>query len=148
MTNGRIFFESVISWWEVHFDLYFFISGRCLWPPHEDLRDFNVVTIRRNSDYFAFFRESFSSWRYLALEFDFRVIISCQYFPPKAELAKARLHSTKTIVWVYTHDWSNHDVTNNWRKLFKGRFRSQVKTSHFLLSDSHALFTPWGFNNA
>ena len=33
----------------------------------------------------------------LALEFDFGVIISCQYFFPKAELTKVRLHSTRTI---------------------------------------------------
>ena len=94
------FFRSVISWWEVNFGLYFSIWGCCLWLPREESWDFNAVAIRPNSSFklfFSLFRESFFSWRDLALEVDFRVIISCQYFFPKAELTKARLHSTKTI---------------------------------------------------
>ena len=35
--------------------------------------------------------------------FDFEVIISCQYFFPKAELSKACLHGTRTVVRVYLH---------------------------------------------
>ena len=85
--------------------------------------------------------------------FGIRIWLSSHYqlpidFLPKAELTNARLHSTKTIVWVYTHDWSDHDVINTRRKLFKVSFMSRLEDSHLLLSGSHALFTPWGLNNA
>ena len=62
----------------------------------------SFVAFRGDTPHFFFLQRVVLFWRDLALEFDFWVIISCQYFFPKAELTKARLHGTKTIVWVHT----------------------------------------------
>jgi len=70
----------------------------------------SLVAFRGGTRHF-FFSELFSSWRDLALEFEFRVIISCQYFFPKAEFTKAPAFARYQNNRVSTHDWSDHDVT-------------------------------------
>ena len=62
--------------------------------------DFKADAIRPDSSFKLstfFLRDSFSSLRDLALEFDFRIIISCQYFTPKAELSKAQYQNMRSM---------------------------------------------------
>ena len=63
---------------------------------HKTLMRLRSVQIHPSS--FFFLPPESRSHLDLALEFDFGVIISSQYFFPEAELSKTYLHSTRTIV--------------------------------------------------
>ena len=79
----------------------------------------------------------------MALEFDFRVIISISFLRQNSVkhvcTAPQPLHKYS----MYTHMIEMIRM----KPTFKVPFRSRVEASHFVLFGSLALFFPWGLNN-
>ena len=106
VTNGGMFLDVIGLYLKVLFrdekstSAYIFPFQGAIYGPHAKIHE--ILTRLRSVEIhplgFFFLQIIVLFFKGLALEFDFRVIISCQYFLPKAKLTKARLHSTKTIV--------------------------------------------------